>query len=134
MGSVSATVVATRINRGSYDDASGAKYLGVEITFHNGSTAVPGGTDTLDVAVNTVVGNELRTGKTYLLRSYAIRQLANASGTFYAATIGVSGNTIQLTPKTEADWSTNATIAANGIVNGTGASCGYTVFCLVEET
>ena len=89
----------------------------LRFVFDNGSTQVAGGTDTLDIAVNTAAESRMRQGLTLTPRSWQLVQpLIGAAE--YAATIGTSGSgssiVLQLTPKSSADWSTNATIVANG--------------------
>lgn len=97
--------------------SSAAKRVLLRFVFDNGSTQVAGGTDTLDVAVNTAAESRTRQGLTLTPRSWQLVQpLIGAAE--YAATIGTSGSgsnlVLQLTPKSSADWSTNATIVANG--------------------
>lgn len=97
--------------------SSAAKRVLLRFVFDNGSTQVAGGTDTLDVAVNTAAESRMRQGLTLTPRSWQLVQpLIGAAE--YAATIGTSGSgsniVLQLTPKSSADWSTNATIVANG--------------------
>lgn len=133
MTAVPATIAGVRVLEGTYEEESGSKYIAVEILAHNGSTQVAGGTDTLDVDVATAVGNALRTGATYALRDWSISRCARSNGTAYAATGTVSGSTISLTPKTEASWSNNATIAASAL-QGIGRYAPYKIFVLVEVT
>lgn len=97
--------------------SSADKRVLLRFVFDNGSTQVEGGADTLDIAVNTAAESRMRQGLTLTPRSWQLVQpLIGAAE--YAATIGTSGSgssiVLQLTPKSSADWSTNATIAANG--------------------
>lgn len=97
--------------------SSADKRVLLRFVFDNGSTQVAGGTDTLDIAVNTAAESRMRQGLTLTPRSWQLVQpLIGAAE--YAATIGTSGSgssiVLQLTPKSSADWSTNATIVANG--------------------
>lgn len=97
--------------------SSADKRVLLRFVFDNGSTQVAGGTDTLDIAVNTAAESRMRQGLTLTPRSWQLVQpLIGAAE--YAATIGTSGSgssiVLQLTPKLSADWSTNATIVANG--------------------
>lgn len=102
--------------------SSADKRVLLRFVFDNGSTQVEGGTDTLDIAVNTAAESRMRQGLTLTPRSWQLVQplivqpLIGAAE--YAATIGTSGSgsniVLQLTPKSSADWSTNATIVANG--------------------
>ena len=97
--------------------SSADKRVLLRFVFDNGSTQVAGSTDTLDIAVNTAAESRMRQGLTLTPRSWQLVQpLIGAAE--YAATIGTSGSgssiVLQLTPKSSADWSTNATIVANG--------------------
>lgn len=97
--------------------SSADKRVLLRFVFDNGSTQVAGGADTLDIAVNTAAESRMRQGLTLTPRSWQLVQpLIGAAE--YAATIGTSGSgssiVLQLTPKSSADWSTNATIVANG--------------------
>lgn len=83
------------------------------IYYDHGGVQVAGGTDTLDVVVATIVQNEVRNGKTATMRYFGMYGNAYGSNsTAYAATVANSSGTIQLTPKSVADYTTNATIAA----------------------
>ena len=83
---------------------------------HNGATAVAGGADTLDFDLDAILEGVFRNGKTVTVRTVAVCQTArNTGGTAFAATVSLAAETASLTPKTPADWTTNATIAANGI-------------------
>lgn len=95
----------------------------IGFVFDNGATQVAGGTDTLDLSVSASVDTlsglaetRMRQGLTLTIRSYQVVQPLQSSSTEYAATLAVSGSKIQLTPKSAADWSTNATIAASAAV------------------
>jgi len=120
MASVSATVRDMIVRDAPASTPNGLERVLVELYFDNGATAVAGGTDTLDVAVNTAIRARTNSGKTYTPRSYQVIQPAQSSATEYAATIGTSGSgsstVLQLTPKSRSDWSTNATIAASALV------------------
>lgn len=83
----------------------------------NGATQVAGGTDTLDLAVSTVAESRMRGGLTLTPRSWLIVQPVLGASVEYAGTITNSSGTLQITPKLASDWSTNATIAANGATN-----------------
>jgi hypothetical protein len=87
----------------------------------NGATQVAGGTDTLDIAVSTLAESRMRGGLSLTPRSWQIIQPAIGASAEYAGTIATSGSgtslILQITPKTASDWSTNATIAANGATN-----------------
>lgn len=119
MASVTATIRDFSVldNEPFVQGSSAAKRVLLRFVFDNGSTAVAGGTDTLDIAVSSAAESRLRQGLTLTPRSWQLVQpLLGAAE--YAATIGTSGSgssmTLQLTPKSSSDWSTNATIAANG--------------------
>ena len=102
---------------------SAGRRLLLGFVFDNGATQVAGGTDTLDLSVSASVDTlsglaetRMRQGLTLTIRSCQVVQPLQSSSTEYAATLAVSGSKIQLTPKTVADWSTNATIAASAAV------------------
>lgn len=105
----------------------------VTFALWNNGTAVAGGTDTLDVDVAT----ELAARSNYALsaiRSYQVTQpLRNgATSTEYAATVGISSTTLQLTPKASADWSTNATIPSTASLASPGQPYLLSVLCDVS--
>lgn len=105
----------------------------VQFALWNNGTAVAGGTDTLDVAVNTALA--ARTNLVLsAIRSYQIAQpLRNgATLTEYAGTVGISGNTLQITPKASSDWSTNATIPSTASLASPGAPYLLNVLCDVS--
>lgn len=84
------------------------------IYYTHGGTQVAGGTDTLDIVPATVLANEIRNGKTATMRYFALYSNAYGSNsTAYAGTLNNNSGTIELTPKSVSDYSTNATIAAS---------------------
>lgn len=119
MAAVTATIRDVVVEDAPASTPNGAARVRATIYFDNAATAVAGGTDTLDVAVNTVLRAAQRQGRTYTPRTWALVQPAQSSATEYAATIGTSGSgsstTLQLTPKSTSDWSTNATVAASAL-------------------
>jgi len=123
MGSVNAVVRDFKVldNPPTIAGLSTARRILLMFAFDNGGTAVPGGTDTLDLAVNTAAEARMRAGLTLTPRSWQLIQPGIGAAAEYAATIGTTGSgsniVLQLTPKTASDWSTNATIAANGLTN-----------------
>lgn len=119
MAAVSAVVRDFKVldNPPTIAGLSTARRILLMFAFDNGATAVAGGTDTLDLAVNTAAEAEMHAGLTLTPRSWQIIQPGIGASAEYAATISNSSGTLQLTPKTAADWSTNATIAANGLTN-----------------
>lgn len=94
----------------------------VQFALWNDGTQVAGGTDTLDCNVVTTLASRTNLG-TGTIRSYHVAQpLRNgATSTEYAATVGISSNTLQLTPKLSTDWSTNATIPSTATLAAPGA-------------
>lgn len=117
MAVVTAALVDMKILEGGQESVgTGARRLKVILFVNNGATQVAGGTDTLAVAVDTLLAG-IRSGATFTLRDWAVWQGGrNSSNTEYVATGTVNGSTISLTPKTPSDWSTNATIAASALV------------------
>lgn len=93
-----------------------SKRVLMKLVFDNSTTAVVGGTDTLAIDVAAAAEARQRQGFTYVVRSYQLVQPAQSSSTEYAATMTLSGTTLSLTPKTPADWSTNATLPASPAV------------------
>jgi hypothetical protein len=93
-----------------------SKRLLLKLVFDNGATAVIGGTDTLAIDVNAAAELRQRQGFTCVVRSFQLVQPAQSTTTEFAATMTLSGTTLSLTPKTPADWSTNATLTASPAV------------------
>lgn len=116
MAVVTAVLKDHKILEGAQESVgSGARRLKVVLYVNNGATQVAGGTDTLDVVVDTLLAG-IRSGATFTLRDWAVWQGGrNSSDVEYVATGTVSSNTISLTPKTPAAWSSNATIAASAL-------------------
>lgn len=118
MATRTATVKSVEILRG-HDDVVPANsvYKRVAVHFQNETgSSVIGGTDTLQIAnVGTQIGNFLRTGKTYTVyagSNVMPWQSGMQGGTEYGFTISMTGNQLDLTPKSQSDWSTNATLPA----------------------
>lgn len=129
MAVVAAVIKDFKVLEGPQDQtASTTKRMRVLFLIDNGATQVAGGTDTLDLVVSTACQNALRRSDTFTLRDWAVWQTGRSTSTDYAATGTVSGSTISLTPKTPADWSTNATVAASALV------VPYGIFCTVDVT
>lgn len=118
MAAVTAVRVDNKILEGNYDgsSANAIKRLRGILYVTNAATQVAGGTDTLDVDVQTLMRAALGRSDAFTLRDWMVFQNAQSSSVSYAATGSVAGNVISLTPKTPADWSTNATIAASALV------------------
>lgn len=94
----------------------------------NTLTAVTGGTDTLDVAVDTLINAATRNNKTVTLRAAAICQCAHdTNGSSYSGTITISSNTVSVTPRTSA-WNSNANLSASY-----GLDRPYGLFVTVNE-
>lgn len=130
MATRTATVTAVQTLRGpdaSIDAAS--KCAIVEVFFNNqsGGTVI-GGTDTLRLAdVGASIAAVKRDGKTYTLRAAVLGQLAVESAVAYAATLSLSSNQVDLTPKSTSDYSTNATLPATYAGNPFSIICHCTV-------
>jgi hypothetical protein len=78
------------------------------------SSTVAGGTDTLDCDLGAAIQGKVRNGKTVTIRSADVAVgPAYVGGTAYGATSSMSSNTVSITPKSAADWTTNATLPAN---------------------
>lgn len=81
------------------------------VSIDNGNVgSVIGGTDTLECDLSAAISGIVRNGRTVTVRGACVVGAAHVSGTAYAATSSLSSNTIALTPKAAADWSTNATV------------------------
>ena len=120
MAVVSATTLDVQIVSGPHDAGKTPKnHVRAIIYVTNGATQVAGGTDTLDVVVQTVLRTAFRNAKTYTLRSFAVAQTAFGTDE-YAATLADSSGTIQITPEAIADWTTNDTIPASDLTRPYG--------------
>ena len=127
MAAVTAIIAGFRIYEGDHQASAGSnqgnEFKGA-LYIHNGATQVAGGTDTLDCNLATAIQNQRRNGKTVTVITIAHVAIAecarNASGTAFDASFTISSNTVSLTPKTLADGTTNATIAASAIGGDTG--------------
>lgn len=126
MASVTATVQDFKVIS-SFENATAGttKRMLVQFAIWNNGTAVAGGTDTLDIDVTTTAAAKLRNvaAASLTIRAYQIAQpfRNGATSTEYAATIGISSTTLQLTPKASSDWSTNATIPSTATLAAPGA-------------
>lgn len=120
MASVTAKVRGVQLDRGD-DDATGAENANFKckrylISFDHNGVQVAGGTDTLDLAVDTAITGNNREGKAVTLRSACIVApiYDGATKTSFAGTITIASNTVSVTPKTS-DWTTNGTLLATHI-------------------
>lgn len=114
MAARTAVVRAVEIVRGDDRARAGETTTATKValvSIDNGSVGtVIGGTDTLDCDLSAAISGVVRNGKTVTVRDASVAGAAMVSGTAYAATSSRSSNTISLTPKLAADWSTNATL------------------------
>ena len=140
MSAVTAVVRNVVIERGD-DDARGSAIGNLKratIYFDAGGTAVTGGTDTLDLAMNTAIQNSLRNSKTVTVRTCCISQAlttqtsAGVEVTHAGFITGaISSSAISITPKSDGyvTGSTNSTIAAAAsasVVRPYGVLCTFT--------
>lgn len=117
MASRTATVVGCVLAKG-HDSVGTSEVLK---TYHlylqnNTSSTVIGGTDTLDCDVSSSTSNildRLHSGQTVTLIDAHVAENALVGTTEYWGTVGLSTNTIQITPKAVSDYSSNATLPAN---------------------
>jgi hypothetical protein len=131
MAAVTATVKGVVFLSGPYDagtPSSRARQVRAIIYCTNGSTQVAGGTDTLDIAVNTILAAATQNGRTYTLRTAAIAQMGDDGTDAFGGTISISSSLVSLTPKEDGDFSTNDTIAASAM------TIPYGLFVLAEES
>lgn len=139
MTAVSATVQGVVIERGP-DDARAAAIGTLRratVYFDNGgTTAIAGGTDTLDVDLAAAIQNSVHDGKTVTVRTFAISQAlttrvaSTGVEVTHAGYATISSNTVSVTPKSNGyvTGSTNSTIAASTpIVKPYGVFVAYTV-------
>lgn len=109
-----AVVRAVDIVRGNDMARNGETTTALKVAFvsiDNGSAgSVIGGTDTLECDLSAAISGVVRNGRTVAVRGACVVGAAHVSGTAYAATSSLTTNTIALTPKAAADWSTNATV------------------------
>jgi len=124
MAAVTASNTSIVFNRGpdAAIPAETAPLWTANVYGDNGTTAVVGGTDTLDFALGTIIQNSQRDGKTVTVRAVSIVQSLTQGSTVFAGTISLSGNTASITPKSNTDWSTNASIAASAATRPYGIS------------
>lgn len=122
MSSVPAVVRSVIIERGNDDVHASAignlrrATIGLD---SGGTTAVAGGTDTLDLNLATAIQNSVRDGKTVTIRTASISQALQtetAAGVkvTHAGFLSMSSNTASITPKSDGylTGSSNSTIAA----------------------
>lgn len=145
MASVTAVVRNVVIERGP-DDSRGSSTDAIgtlkraTIYFDNNGVVVTGGTDTLDLAMNTAIQNSVRNGKTVTVRTACISQ-AICTQTIASPftevthagfiTAAIASSAISITPKSDGylTGSTNSTIAASSTVSNVrpyGVLCTYT--------
>lgn len=114
MAARTASVRAVEIVRGNDQARNGETTTALKVaivSIDNGSAGtVIGGTDTLDCDLSAAISGIVRNGKTVSVRGACVVGPAHVSGTAYAATSSLSTNTISLTPKAAADWSSNVTL------------------------
>lgn len=145
MASVTAVVRDVVIERGP-DDSRGSSTDSIgtlkraTIYFDNNGVAVVGGTDTLDLAMNTAIQNSVRNGKTVTVRTACISQALSTqllaapyTDVTHAGFVtgAISASAISITPKSDGyvTGSTNSTIAAAATVQNVrpyGVYCTYT--------
>jgi hypothetical protein len=128
MAVVAAIVQDVVVESGPHDAGKTPKqHIRAKIYVTNGATAVTGGTDTLDIVVQTVLRAAFRNAKTYTVRTFALCQTAfGTAGDEYAATITNSSGTLSLNPELIADWTTDDTIPASDLTRP------YGVFVMCE--
>lgn len=111
-----------------YDATSGTTPRQAFVIFCDpGGTDVAGGTDTLDLAVDTILAAHAHSGRTYTVRSVAVWQTLRNATADYAATLAISTNTVQITPKSVSNWSSNATITG-----ATAVAAPYGIYVLCD--
>jgi hypothetical protein len=117
MASKTASIIDRNIQRVHKAGPIGsANRIQMDIAFTNGNNAVTGGTDTVDIDLSVVANAALRSGETLTPRSVSVKQCAQSSSTEYAATVAISSSTLQLSPKSVSNWSTDANLTANALV------------------
>lgn len=141
MSAVTAVVRNVVIERGD-DDARAAAIGNLKratIYFDADGTAVTGGTDTLDLAMNTAIQNKVRNGKTVTVRTCCISQAlttktsAGVEVTHAGFITGaISSSAISITPKSDGyvTGSANSTIASSATVT---VARPYGVYCTYTE-
>lgn len=116
--------------KGPHDSTAGATKRQAFVLFvDSNGVDVAGGTDTLDVAVPTLLAAHVHSGSTYTVRSFAVYQPLRNATADYAGTMTNSSGTLSITPKAVSDWSTNATITG-----ATAAVAPYGVYVLCDVT
>jgi hypothetical protein len=122
MAAVAANILAVVLVRGDDANIAGENAAFKTKVYHiwfdhnvggNTLTAVAGGTDTLDVAIDTAINGMTRNNKTVTAKACSLAGCAHTTdGTSFAGTISLSGSTASITPKSS-NWSSNATISAS---------------------
>lgn len=116
MASRNGTLKSVSILRGPDDQSMGGTVvMNLEVQVQNDTAnTVAGGTDTLDIAtLGASIKSSLKSNKTFTVLAVAGSRPALVASTEYGCTVAMSSTTLQITPKSAADWSTNATLPAN---------------------
>ena len=130
MTAVAAVYRDVLILRGPHDATAGTTKRQAFVLFVDpNGVDVAGGTDTLDVVVQTLLAAHVHSGSTYTVRSFAIWQTLRNATADYGATITNSTGTLSLTPKSVTNWSSNATITG-----ATAVAAPYGVYVLCDVT
>lgn len=116
MASRTGTLKSVVFVRGADDQTTGGTNVqNLEIQVQNDTAnTVVGGTDTLDLAtLGASIKSYLGSNKTFTVLAVAGSRPALVASTEYGLSAAMSSTTLQITPKSAADWSTNATLPAN---------------------
>lgn len=116
MASHTGTLKSVSLIRAEDDQStSGTVTRTYEIQVQNDTAStVIGGTDTLDIAtLGASIKADQKLSGTLTVVSVAPSKPALVASTEYGATAAMSSTTLQITPKSVSDWSTNATLPAN---------------------
>lgn len=116
MASRTGTLKSVAVLRGPDDQSPGGtdvRNFAVQVQNDTANT-VAGGTDTLDIAtLGASIKSWLGASGTFTVVGVALMRPALVASTEYGATVAMSTTTLQITPKSASDWSTNATLPAN---------------------
>ena len=119
MASRTGTLKSVVLVRGEDDQASaGTVVRTYEVQVQNDTAnTVIGGTDTLDIAtLGASIKSSVSGRGTFTVVAVSGSKPALVASTEYGMTAAMSSTTLQITPKSASDWSTNATLPANSSV------------------
>lgn len=116
MPSRTGTLVSVSVVRGPDDQiTNGRNVMNFEIQVQNNTAStVDAAADTLDIAaLGVAIRNALRRTETFTPVAVAGARPALVGSVEYGMTVALSSGTLQIVPRSSADWSSNAVLPAN---------------------